>query len=141
MRRQMPGRAAAVVLAAVVAGMLAGCGTGGAPTSSESPGSGNGPGPEALATYPAAEAGMDALLEGRLIISDRCVWVRGEGMRSVPVFPEGDAELAGGVLTWRGDDYVDGDTIALGGGYLPSGGTIPAGCGLEPEGLFFVSPY
>ncbi|MBB4140290.1 hypothetical protein [Microbacterium invictum] len=125
MRRRMAPLATVVLLAA----LLAGCA---APTGS---------GSSALATYPRPEAGMDALLEGTLIISDRCVWVRSQGMRNVPVFPEGDAEVRDGVLIWRGTEYADGDSISLGGGYLPDGGTIPAGCGLEPDALFFVSPY
>lgn len=120
------GLSAAAVVTAV---LLAGCAI--------SPGSDTSP----LATYPRPDAGMDALLEGRLVVSDLCVWVRSEGLRSIPVFPEGDAVLRDGLLVWRGHEYADGDRISLGGGYLPEGGTIPAGCGLEPDALFFVSPY
>lgn len=118
------------LVTAVIAGLLlTGCATGA--------GSGTSP----LATYPRPDAGMDALLEGRLVITERCVWVASGGVRSVPVFPEGDAELRDGALHWRGDEYADGDDIALGGGFLPSGGSIPPGCGDQPEALFFVSPY
>jgi len=96
-----------------------------------------------LAVYPKPDAGMDALLEGTLVLDSACVQVASvEGHVAVPVFPAGDAALEGDgtVLVWDGEEYRDGDVIALGGGFAPvSGGYVPAACeGLE---LFAVSPY
>jgi len=96
-----------------------------------------------LAVYPKPDAGMDALLEGTLELDPACVQVASpEGHVAVPVFPAGDAMLEedGTVLVWDGEEYHDGDVIALGGGFAPvSGGYVPAACeGLE---LFAVSPY
>lgn len=96
-----------------------------------------------LAVYPKPDAGMDALLEGTLVLDPACVQVASpEGHVAVPVFPAGDATLEedGTVLVWDGEEYRDGDVIALGGGFAPvSGGYVPAACeGLE---LFAVSPY
>ena len=98
-----------------------------------------------VAVHPRPEAGMDALLEGVLRTDDGCVRVEHEGGTAVPTFPAGDASWSGDTLTWRGDDYADGDAIALGGGFMgtasapSSSGYMPEACvGLE---VFVVSPY
>ena len=88
---------------------------------------------------------MDALLEGTLRNEGGCVRIEADGSVAVPSFPVGDASWTGDTLTWRGEDYVDGDSIALGGGFMGTashpadGGYMPKGCvGLE---IFVVSPF
>lgn len=96
-----------------------------------------------LAVYPRPDAGMDALLEGVLVLGEDCVAVRADdGSATVPVFPAGDAELDGETLVWRGAVYRDGAPIALGGGY----GRVEGGDAYVPEGCvglgqFIVSPF
>jgi hypothetical protein len=98
-----------------------------------------------LAVHPRPEAGMDALLEGTLRTDGDCIRVDfpPEG-DIVPSFPAGDAtwDEAEGVLTWRDEQYADGDPIALGGGFGSTNGAsgyMPEACaGLE---VFIVSPF
>ncbi|MFB8146003.1 hypothetical protein ACFC1W_04580 [Microbacterium sp. NPDC056003] len=123
-----------LVLAVVSAAVLSAC-----TSAADIPDSGP------LPVHPRPEAGMDALLEGVLRTDDGCVRVEHEGGTAVPTFPAGDASWSGNTLTWRGDDYTDGDAIALGGGFMgtasaPSAdGYMPEACvGLE---VFVVSPY
>ncbi|MGN8553107.1 UNVERIFIED_CONTAM: hypothetical protein OHV15_11045 [Microbacterium sp. SLM126] len=124
---------AAIAVAAVVAGLVSGCSAAMIPTS----------GP--VAVHPRPEAGMDALLEGILRTDGGCVRVEFEGGEAMPTFPAGDVEWAGDTLTWRGEPYVDGDSISLGGGFTgtashpSSSGYVPEACvGLE---TFVVSPF
>ncbi|MCH6230814.1 hypothetical protein MK786_08700 [Microbacterium sp. CFH 31415] len=123
-----------LVLAVVSAAVLSAC-----TSAADIPDSGP------LAVHPRPEAGMDALLEGVLRADDGCVRVEHEGGTAVPTFPAGDASWSGDTLTWRGDEYTDGDAIALGGGFMgtasapSSDGYMPEACvGLE---VFVVSPY
>lgn len=131
-------RGTAVALVLVAALGTTGCGGGGI-------GSGMGGGLPAsgpLAVYPRPDAGMDALLEGEVALVDGCVVVTGEEFVALPVFPAGDASWTEGVLTWHGEGYRTGDTIALGGGFSPAsveGAYIPAGC--EDLEAFAVSPF
>ncbi|WP_194409620.1 hypothetical protein [Microbacterium cremeum] len=131
-------RTARTVIASVVVGIglvmtLAACTApgplGGVPTS----------GP--LAVHPRVDAGMDALLEGTLRPEGDCVRVvHGQGVEAVPSFPAGDASFADGVLTWRGDDYRDGDPISLGGGFASAdAGYVPEAC--RGHEVFIVSPF
>lgn len=141
-QKPRPTRIARTVAAGALVGgaalTLAGCGLfgGGIPDS----------GP--LAVYPRPDAGMDALLEGRLVLDPACVLVMSpDGGFSLPVFPEGDARVDDefSTLTWRGEEYRDGDPIALGGGFSAvqdgyiEGGYLPPGC--EGREMFLVSPY
>lgn len=123
--------AASVIVASLALSACAGLPSGDIPSS----------GP--LAVYPRPDAGMDALLEGTLVLDPACVQIASpEGHVAVAVFPAGDATLEedGSVLVWDDVEYRDGDRIALGGGFAPvSGGYVPAACeGLE---LFAVAPY
>ncbi len=122
--------AASVIVASLALSACAGLPSGGIPSA----------GP--LAVYPRPDAGMDALLEGTLVLDPACVQIASpDGHVAVPVVPEGDATLEddGSVLVWDGEEFRDGDRIALGGGFAPvSGGYVPPACeGLE---LFAVSP-
>lgn len=124
---------AAIVGVVVVAGSVSGCSVPAIPTS----------GP--VAVHPRPEAGMDALLEGTLRTGDGCVRVEFEGGEVMPTFPSGDVEWANGTLTWRGDPYVDGDPISLGGGftgtasYPSASGYVPKAC--VGQETFVVSPF
>ena len=98
-----------------------------------------------VAMHPRPDAGMDALLEGVVRTDGGCVRVEHEGGTAVPSFPAGDASWSDDTLTWRGEDYVEGDPIALGGGFTgtasfpASRGYIPKACvGLE---VFVASPH
>ncbi|MFV0372755.1 hypothetical protein [Microbacterium sp.] len=95
-----------------------------------------------VAVYPTPDLGMDALLTGTLRLSGGCVVVDGgAGEAAVPVFPSGDIawDEDSRRLTWRGESYLDGDPISLGGGYgLPDGGYVPEACGNRET--FLVSP-
>ena len=88
---------------------------------------------------PSVGAGDDALLEGRLTVEDRCVYVTdGSGTRWLPVFSEDLVGWDGETLRTAGGAFVDGDAIALGGGVLverttgrwdpPDGLHVPATC-------------
>ncbi|MHC2999956.1 hypothetical protein OB08_12590 [Microbacterium sp. HJ5] len=98
-----------------------------------------------LAVHPRPEMGMDALLEGTLRTDEGCLRIEHDGGMAVPSFPAGDATWSGGTLTWRGDDYADGDVIALGGGFSGTA-SYPSDAGYMPEEcvgieVFIVSPY
>ncbi|MBO0982070.1 dihydrolipoamide dehydrogenase [Microbacterium sp. SD291] len=93
-----------------------------------------------LAVYPDPDHGMDALFEGTLRVTDGCVTVEpADGDAVTPVFPESDASWDDGTLTWKGDEYRDGDRIALGGGLGEADDAyIPDGC--REYATFLVSP-
>ena len=93
-----------------------------------------------LAVHPRVDFGMDARLGGTLRTDEGCVRiVVGDESEMVPSFPPGDASFADGVLTWRGDEYRDGDEISLGGGLASDvAGYVPEECG--DREVFIVSP-
>lgn len=118
----MPQRGFFAIASAVTTLMLAGCAA-----LAQLPESGP------LAMYPKPNGGMDALLEGTLTVIDDCIAIaQSDGGRAVPVFPVGDASWDEGVLSWRGDEFREGDPISVGGGFSDAALTaayIPSGCG------------
>ncbi|MBG6191826.1 hypothetical protein IWX64_002793 [Arthrobacter sp. CAN_A212] len=78
-----------------------------------------------LATYtPAGEGSDAALLTGRLVLDDGCLYIEAPGSpRVLPYFPNTDTSFADGMLSFFGTDYALGQEIALGGG--GSSGSIP----------------
>ncbi|MBD3941411.1 hypothetical protein IF188_06830 [Microbacterium sp. NEAU-LLC] len=87
-----------------------------------------------LAVHERPDYGMDALLGGVLRTDGGCVRVEpsagSAGTATVVSFPAGDATWNGEVLTWRGEEYRDGDEISLGGGLAPEPpGYVPEDCG------------
>ena len=98
-----------------------------------------------VAMYPQPNGGMDALLEGTLTVIEDCVVVtQSDGSIAVPVFPVGDASWDGdeGVLSWRGDEFREGDPISVGGGFSDAALTaayIPTSC--AGTDTFAVSPF
>ena len=126
-------RAAAASVCVVGMLMLTGCAVFGPQVPTEGP----------IAVYPRPDAGMDALLEGTLRITDECVWVEAYGRDVVVVFPAGDASVDDHRLTYLDREYVDGDDISLGGGHVTGAFGddvyVPQGCGVLEE-PFLVSP-
>ena len=84
---------------------------------------------------------MDALLSGTLTNHDDCVAIAQSDRTYLPMFPEGDASWNEGVLTWHDEQFIEGDTIAVGGRLTHPDqfdSSIPAGC--DDLELFAVSP-
>ena len=70
-----------------------------------------------------------ALISGTLSVHNGCVILEGG---AIPVFPEDEVAWDGTTLTFRGETFVVGDTIDLGGGLGSRdapGRTIPTECG------------
>jgi len=96
-------------------------------------------GPVATWDWAPASGGNDALLEGRLALSDGCVYVVSEWdggeARTLPVFPRSLVtwDATEQTLTYAGTTYAMGDEIAAAGGWHPpsDGDEIPAAC--EPD--------
>lgn len=107
----MRARSPSVIVAfgAILAALMASCGSGGA---------GDGPQPALYRTE--AIGGDGALLEGVLAVEGPCVYIRSDvsGELVLPLFPEAttawdrDRQL----LTFEGEEYAVGDAIAVGGG-------------------------
>lgn len=99
-------------------------------------------------------AGMDALLEGRLVRRDRCLYVTsGRGERGVlPVWPHGftyrEDDDAVAIFDDEGHEFArTGERISTGGGFISEQGGEPLaepfrsrveGC--RHEGVWIVSP-
>ncbi|KQR16924.1 hypothetical protein [Cellulomonas sp. Leaf334] len=97
---------------------LAGCGTGN-------------DGPMVATHDTVEEVGDQALLEGSLDLDGDCVTVveAGTGEVWVPIFPRKLVSMKAEGLEWRGELYEDGDTIALGGGFVDD--SVPQACPTE----------
>ncbi len=102
-----------------------------------------------VAVYPdvPGQPAHAALLEGKVKVRNGCVVIvsADAATTAIPVFPLSQVSEATSpaVLRWRGKDYAEGDTIAVGGsfaadGYLESQPGWPAQCVGKPRG---VSPY
>ena len=83
-----------------------------------------------LATYPGSPTGMDAAFHGTLRVVDGCLGLGGPaGLSEVLVFASDSASWNDGVLTWKGEQYRDGDPISGGGGHgSTTDGYLPTGC-------------
>lgn len=95
-----------------------------------------------LALYPTPNFGMDARLEGTLMVVDGCVSIEvADGTRYVPVFPASDASWEDNALSFGDARFGPGDAITLGGGLSYDGqgsAYIPDACtGLD---AWLVSP-
>jgi hypothetical protein len=86
-----------------------------------------------VGTYRAVgEGGDGALLEGTVRIVEGCFLVQQDtGGRYLPFFPEGEVRWSNGGLNYNGEDYGDGDAIALGGGASGKLEPLPANCGAQ----------
>lgn len=86
-----------------------------------------------VATYESYGTGSNgALMEGKLVLTDDCVYVESFGERILPVFPEDEVERGvGEPLRYDDRTYEDGDDIDLGGSMVEgalTNSTVPEGC-------------
>jgi len=108
--------------------------------------------PDIVALVPPQTAGMDALLEGELVIENDCVYIDASGIgpeydRILPIFPSNTVRWDGDALLIHDAPHSNGDPVRLGGGmiaeptstsHLPEEGHIPEGC--STEYVFLVAP-
>ena len=132
-RRQPRARLARTVASAIIAaGLLASCGSSTGDLDREG---------SPVARYAwDASAGMAALVEGELSLSDGCLYIVAPDGATPPVvaaFPRSYAQwdAATSMLTYNGRPYEMGDAVAAGGGFVDGdsqvdGLAVPTGCDL-----------
>lgn len=89
--------------------------------------------------------GMQAVTTGQILIEGRCLYLGyGPDVKQLPIFPFDSAVWDLNALVYRGERYVIGDSITLGGGERSWRDDFPlfqqpdAAC--EKEKVWFVSP-
>lgn len=88
-----------------------------------------------------SEEGMDALLEGTVVVSDSCITVRDELDQAwLPIFQRPRTTWDGTTLTYDGKRYSDGGDIRLGGGGVDAQSADYAPSDCDYDEAFLVSP-
>lgn len=105
----------------------------------------------AIPQYPVRSdgAGKDALFSGNILIEKSCIYVVSDGIRVLPIFPEGSVEWIeyGASFGYDGQAYSAGSAISIGGGEGRGGPALdrsvfshPPGADSDTDELWMVSP-